>query len=105
MNEFDGYAHPLRGGGWRAMLRFARDAKPKPLLDKGGDPIWYEDELTATKAALRHVLAYFNGNLVSSGEIAGGTIHLARRAKAERLFRKGGKIVEVSRVRSGIDRD
>ncbi|QIO64808.1 hypothetical protein [Rhizobium leguminosarum] len=105
MNEFDGYAHPLRGGGWRAMLRFARDAEAKPLLNRGGDPMRFEDELTATKAALRHVLAYFNGNLVSSGEIAGGTIHLARRERAERLFRKGGKIVEVRRVRSGIDRD
>ncbi len=105
MNEFDGFAKPTRGGNWKAMLRFARDAKAKPLLNKGGSPIMFVDELSATKAALEHILAYFNGNLVSSGEIAGSTIRVARRESAERLFCKGGKIVEVRRVRSGMDRD
>ncbi|EJB02920.1 hypothetical protein Rleg9DRAFT_1735 [Rhizobium leguminosarum bv. trifolii WSM597] len=105
MNQFDAYAHPIRGGGYRAMLRFARDAEAKPLLNKGGDPEWFKDELTATTAALRHVLAYFNGHLVSSGEIGGSSIFVARREKAERLFRKGGKVIEVRRVGSGADRD
>lgn len=92
MNEFAGFATP-RGGGWWAMTRFARDAKPKPLMGEGGAPILFEDELGATKAALQHVLAYFNGHLVCSGEIAGGTsIKQAKFATAERkLFKQEGR--------------
>ena len=97
MNEFSGYAHPIRGGWW-AMTRFARDAKPKPLLGKGEKPLVFPDELSATKAALQHVLAYFNGHLVCSGEIKGGSIRDARKAKAEKLFRGGGKTVAVERL-------
>lgn len=37
-------------------------------------------------------MAYFNGHLVSSREIAGGSIKDARRARAERLFRNGKEI-------------
>ncbi|WP_037076111.1 hypothetical protein [Neorhizobium vignae] len=98
MNEFAGFATP-RGGGWWAMTRFARDAKSKPILGEGGAPIIFEDELGATKAALQHVLAYFNGHLVCSGEIAGGGIRDVKRAAAEKLFR-GDKSVEVERVRA-----
>lgn len=105
MNEFDGFAHPVRGGGWRAMLRFARDAKPKPLLDKGGKPIWYEDEVTATKAVLAHVLAYFNGHLVCSGEIAGGSIKAAKFEKADKLLFRKGKVIPVTHVRGAANRD
>lgn len=100
MNEFSGYAHPIRGGWW-AMIRFARDAKPKPILGEGGAPVVFSDELEATKAALRHVLAYFNGHLVCSGEIAGGSVKEAKFAAAERkLFRGGGRVVEVVRARA-----
>lgn len=81
------------------MLRLARDGAPKPLLDKGGEPQIFPTELAATKAALSHVLAYFNGHLVSSGEIAGGSMKDARIARAEKLFRKG-KAIEVERVAS-----
>ncbi|MCB5205027.1 hypothetical protein LH464_21405 [Neorhizobium sp. T786] len=96
MNEFSGYA-TKRGGQWWAMVRFARDAKPKPIMDKGEKPRTYPDELSATKAALSHVLAYFNGHLVCSGEIKGGSIKEAKRARAERLFMGGGKTVEIER--------
>ncbi|WP_172730186.1 hypothetical protein [Neorhizobium tomejilense] len=85
MNEFSGYAHPVRGGWW-AMTRFARDAKPKPLMEYSERPMVFPDELSATKAVLRHTLAYFNGNLVSSREIAGSSIRDTRRASAEKLF-------------------
>lgn len=98
MNEFSGFA-VRRRGGWHAMLRLARDGEPKPLLDKGGEPQIFPTELAATKAALSHVLAYFNGRLVSSGEIAGGSLKAARIAGAEKLFRKG-KAIEVARVAS-----
>lgn len=97
MNEFSGYAVE-RGGQWWAMVRFARDAKPNPIMDKGDKPKTFPDELSATKAALQHVLAYFNGRLVCSGEIAGGSVKQAKFAAAERkLFRRGGKAVEVDR--------
>lgn len=86
MNEFSGYAHPIRGGWW-AMTRFARDAKPKPIMGEGGAPIVFQDELSATKAVLTHTLAYFNGNLVCSGEIAGASIRDVKRAAAEKHFR------------------
>ena len=98
MNEFSGYAHPIRGGWW-AMTRFARDAKPKPILGDGGAPIVFEDELSATKAVLRHTLAYFNGHLVASREIAGSSVRDVKRAAAEKLFLGGGKTVDVERVR------
>ncbi|MBX4884003.1 hypothetical protein HJA90_10455 [Rhizobium bangladeshense] len=105
MNEFQGFAEPTKGGNWKAMLRLARDGKAKPLLNKKGRPKVFVDELSATKAVLEHFIAYFNGHLVSSGEIAGGTMRDARRASAERLFRKGCKVIEVRRVRSGMNRD
>ena len=96
MNQFNAFAQQRRGG-WLAMVRLARDGKAKPLLDKGGVLLVFTDELSATKAALTHVLAYFNGHLVSSGEIAGGSIKAARIERANMLFRKGKKI-EVQRV-------
>ena len=74
------------------MVRFARDAKPKPIMGAGDKPEGFPDELAATKAALRHVLAYFNGNLVCSREIEGGSIKQVRRAQAERIFSKGKEI-------------
>lgn len=96
MNEFSGYAVE-RGGQWWAMVRFARDAKPNPIMDKGEKPMTYPDELSATKAALQHVLAYFNGKLVASREIEGCSIRQARKAAADRLFRKG-KEIQIERI-------
>lgn len=89
MNCFSAYAVE-RGGGWWAMVRFARDAKPNPIMADGDRPHTYPDELSATKAALQHVLAYFNGRMVASREIEGGTtIKQAKFATAERkLFKE-----------------
>lgn len=84
MKEFSGYAHPIPGGWW-AMTRFARDAKPKPLLGKGEKPDVFPDKLSATKTALQHVLAYLNGHLVCSGEIKGD----ARKARPKDCSRTG----------------
>ncbi|MBB2699792.1 UNVERIFIED_ORG: hypothetical protein GGI66_004486 [Rhizobium esperanzae] len=95
MNRFSAYPQPVPGG-FRCMMRFARDARPKPLMAEGDRPQVFPDELAATKAALHHVLAYLNGNLVCSGEIEGGSVKEAKFAAADRkLFRGGGKIVEV----------
>ncbi len=104
MNEFDGYAAQRRGGWW-AMLRFARDGECKPLLGSGGEPILYTDELTATKAALRHVLAYFNGHLVSSIEIAGADVQALKFENANRLLFRKGKVIPVQRMKGGTIRE
>lgn len=60
MNEFSGYARPIWNGYW-AMVRFARDDRPKPLLGEGGSPVVFETELQATQAVLQNVLKYLNG--------------------------------------------
>ena len=104
MNNFEGFAE-RRGGGWYAMLRFASDGQAGPVLGNGGDPIIYEDELTATKAALAHVLAYFNGHLVRSGEIAGGSIKEAKFEKAERLLFRKGRAIKVENVKGSAIRE
>ena len=65
------------------MVRFARDANPKPIP--------FPDELSATVAALQHALAYFNGHLACWREIKGGTIRDSRKAKAEKLFRAAAR--------------
>ncbi|MCV9960771.1 hypothetical protein OIU34_02565 [Pararhizobium sp. BT-229] len=96
MNEFDGFAEPRRGGWW-AMLRLARDAEAKPLLDKGGEPKVFGDELAATKAILEHTFKYFNGHLVRDGELAGLGDRVAARATANLVFRKG-KAIKVERA-------
>ena len=88
-NRFSAYA-TKRGGAYWAMVRFAKNAKPNPLMGEGGKPLWFPDELSATKAALAHMLAYFNGHLVSSGELNGGSIREARFAAADKHFKTRG---------------
>lgn len=82
MNEFSGYALK-RGIGWWAMLRFARDAKPKPLMGDKGTPTVFDTELEALRAVNKHLLAYFNGHLVRDGERCG-----TAKARADLLFKK-----------------
>lgn len=95
MNEFAGYAHPIRGGWW-AMTRFARDGKPKPILGDGGAPLVFPNELEAIRAVNKHLLAYFNGDYQRDGT------KLAARSDAEAMFnlpviRSKGKRVLVER--------
>lgn len=82
MNEFAGYAHrvPL---GWWAMLRFARDAKPRPLMGVRGAPEVFPSELDALRAVNKHLLSYFNGHLVRDGERCG-----TAKARAEQFFKR-----------------
>lgn len=82
MNEFAGYAHrvPL---GWWAMLRFARDAKPRPLIGEKGAPTVFSSELDALRAVNKHLLAYFNGHLVRDGERCG-----TAKTMAEQFFKR-----------------
>lgn len=104
MNEFDGKA-VQRGKRWCAMLRLARDGELKPLLNRGGHPILFLDELSATKAILEHTFAYFNGHLVASREIAGGSVKSAKFEKAERLLFRKGRPVPVHSVKGRQIRD
>ncbi|WEX10313.1 hypothetical protein [Chelativorans sp. AA-79] len=92
MNHFAGYTRAVPGGWW-AMLRFAEDARPAPILGKGARPIVFASELEAQKAVTSHLLAYFNGDLRRHGEIAANP-----KAAAETFFRKGRRI-EVEKRR------
>lgn len=92
MNEVCGYARPVPRGFW-AMIRLHRDAKPKPLLAKGGSPIVYTCEADALRAVLAHLCSYFNSPMVRDGEKISGSA----RAQAERIFTKG-KTIEVTRI-------
>lgn len=92
MNEISGYARPVPRGFW-AMIRLHRDAKPKPLLAKGGAPIVYTCEADALRAVVAHLCSYFNSPMVRDGE----TISGAARAEADKLFSKG-RMINVQRI-------
>jgi len=94
MNEFAGYA-VKRGIGWWAMLRFARDARPKPLMGDKGTPTVFDTELEALRAVNKHLLAYFNGHLVRDGERCG-----TAKSRAELLFKTRPVEGEKVRVRA-----
>ncbi|API52883.1 hypothetical protein BMW22_15770 [Rhizobium leguminosarum] len=91
MNEFAGYTRPVPGGHW-AMLRFARDGKPKPIMGEGEKPIIFPTEVEALRAVNLHLLAYFNGSYRRDGEMI-----FAAKSAADRIFRGGGRVVEVER--------
>lgn len=95
MNCFAGYVRPVFGGYW-AMLRFASDAKPSPVLTDGGAPVVYETECEAWKAVTAHLLRYFNGNLRRDGETLTSV-----KAAANAVFRKGRMIPVETAGRAG----
>lgn len=100
MNCHAGYIRPVWNGWW-AMVRYPKDARPKPLLGEGGSPIVFETELEATQAVLQNVLKYVNGpDYRRSGETLS-----AAKAEAEGLFRPvirraGKKDVVVERMKA-----
>lgn len=96
MNDFD-WRTVRRGDKWHAMLRLARDGELKPLLNKGGSPIMFVDELAAMRAVLEHTFAYFNGHLVRDGEFAVAGDRAGARSAAKLPFRKG-KAIKVERA-------
>lgn len=96
MNEFSGFTRPVPGGHW-AMLRFARDGQPKPLMD-GDKPFVFPSEVEALRAVNRHLLAYFNGAYRRDGA------KIDAKCRAEKLFnlkpiRSKGKVIPVERRR------
>ena len=92
MNEFAGFTRPVPGGHW-AMLRFARDGKPKPIMADGDKPAIFPTELEALRAVNHHLLSYFNGQYRRDGV----KCEAAKQA-AERIFRKGKSIPVERRV-------
>jgi hypothetical protein len=66
-------------------------------MDVGDKPKVFHTEGEAAAECLKHMLAFMNGR-----EIRGETFEMVRpstaaRAKAERLFIGGGRVVEVAR--------
>ena len=97
MNCFSAYVREVPRGYW-AMLRFARDGKPKPVMGEGDKPIVYQTELEATQEALKHLLAYMNSDYLRVGETASSP-----RSEAEKVFGtifKKGRKIEVERKRA-----
>ncbi len=97
MNEYAGYPHPVPSGWW-AMLRFARDGKPKPIMGDGDKPIVFPTETEALREINRHLLRYFNGQYLRDGAKA------ERFLAADAIFslkpiRRGGKVIEVAQRR------
>lgn len=85
MNQFAGYAHrvPL---GWWAMLRFARDARPRPLMAKGEKPQVFNSEGEAWKAVAEHAFAFMNGHEIRGERFDGRSTY---RDEVDRVFFNG----------------
>lgn len=65
------------------MVRLAADGEAKPILQKGGKPKIFPEEVDALRAILRHVVSYMNGHFVRDGEVAGRA-----KLEADALFPK-----------------
>jgi hypothetical protein len=91
MNHFAAYSVPVPGGFW-AMCRFAQNARPWPIMD-GDRPKIFAVRSAAIIAAQDHVIKHINGTMRRDGEKID-----AAKCKAERLFRKGGKVIPVERI-------
>lgn len=89
MNEFQAYPRATIQG-FVVMLRFAKDGEAKPLLERGEKPRIFPTEKEAWKASTAALIGYLNGSLTSTGYKT-----TAAKAAAERIFRKGGKVIEV----------
>lgn len=86
MNRYASYPHRIPGGfGFWAMIRLCRDAHPAPVLDKGGKPIVFQTETEATKACLKHLLAYMNGHEIRGEVFETGDYTPRRLAKSQAL--------------------
>lgn len=94
MNQFSGY--PIkRGLGWWAMVRFARDAKPRPVMAKGERPKVFETEGEAWKEVTLHLLAFMNGREIR-GERFDGTS--SYRSEVDRVYFSGARNIDEKGV-------
>lgn len=55
-------------GGYQALIRLPRDGFLKPVLGKGGVPLFFTTALEAQEAATRALEAYCDGHMRRDGE-------------------------------------
>ncbi|AXV15102.1 hypothetical protein CYG48_04935 [Neorhizobium sp. SOG26] len=94
MNKYSAYPQPVPGG-FRVMMRFARDSHPKPVMGPEEKPVIYPTESAAWKACAHHLLRYLNFPIVAGEVEHHPTLKEARREAANKLFLGGGKTVDV----------
>ena len=71
-NKYAAYPQPIPGG-YRAMIRVCRDAKPNPVMAKGDKPKVLDTEGAAWKEIALHLLAFMNGAEIRGEQFNGGT--------------------------------
>lgn len=59
-NKYAAYVQEVPGG-YRAMIRVCREAKPNPVMDKGDKPKIYPTRAAALTELLSHVVGFMNG--------------------------------------------
>jgi hypothetical protein len=92
MNQFNAFAHKHHSGQFIAYVRFDRDGSAKPVLDRGGKPLVFLEELHALQAAVTHLLRYINGHFVRDGEVLPAAVAADSHFKPQfRKARKNGK--------------
>lgn len=85
MNRYAAY--PLkRGLGWWVMLRFARDGKPRPVMDKGDKPKSFDTAGEAWEEAAKHLLAFMNGHEIRGERFDGSSSY---RSEVDRIYFSG----------------
>lgn len=85
MNHTSAYIHRTPGGTIYAMVRLPRDAKARPILDKGGEPKKFYSELEAQIAATDAICSWINGHLTGTAN----AFQRSHTAELERVF--GGR--------------
>jgi len=97
MNQYEAFAKASGcGTRWNAYLRTLRDGGAKPIRGIGGKPKVFDDELSAVKEAMEHLLRYINIQLVRDGEIidvktAVANAHFKNLSPTSRRKKKRGK--------------
>ena len=71
------------------MIRVCRDARPAPVMKKGGAPHVEPTELEAYKLLVAHLLAFMNGHEIRGEVFEGGDYSPRQLAKSqgEKLFK------------------
>jgi hypothetical protein len=96
MNKFDAGAQ-LTPNGWIGYFRMVHHAQNK-VLREGKHDILFATEAEALKAANAAFFKYLNSPITGISSMGGSKKSVAKNA-AEKIFRKGGKVVAVERVR------
>ena len=90
MNVLEAYATPCVGG-YHGMVRYSHKAQAWPVM-RGEQPIVFKVESAAIIAAQDQLIRHINDTLRRQGDKME-----ASKIAADKLFRKGGKVVAVER--------